>query len=240
MKRASNNQSGNALWFILVAIVLLGALTVLLSRSGTSVNQSGDVEQARIRAGQIMRYAKGLESAIDQMKMRGISENAISFENDDTAQDYTNPSCNLDTNGDPMIDCKVFANGGGGQTYNKPPTGTNDGSEWIFTAANNVGTIDYPIGTTTARSGNDIIMLLPNANIDMCIQANKDLGIAIDSTIPEDDTGIAFTPFIGTFDASLVVLDGDATPFEFDGKASGCFVDGGSGITYFYYVLLAR
>jgi hypothetical protein len=233
MKRTLS-QSGNALWFILLAIVLLGALTILLSRGGTSVNQSGDVEQARIKSGQLMRYAKGIEASIDQMKLRGVSESLISFENDDTATDYTNAGCTTN-------DCKVFANGGGGQTYNKPG-GVNDGSDWIFTGANNVGTIAYPVGTTASRTGNDLVMLLPNVSTEVCIQANKDLGVAIDSTIPEDSTGIATTPFTGTFDTTLVTIDGDPTPFELDGHAAGCFTDTGATphVTYFYYVILAR
>ncbi len=234
-----DNESGNALWFILIAVVLLGALTLLLSRSGSSVTQSGDVEQARILAGQAMRYAKGLESAIQQMKMRGISESDLSFENDDTATDYTNAACTVD-------DCRVFVSGGGGQSYIKPPTGANDGSDWIFTGANNVGTAAYPVGTTAFGMGNDIVMLLPAANRDMCIQINKDFGIGTAGSIPVDETGIALAAFTGSFAASLTVIDGDAAPFELDGHTAGCFADGlgtpalTDDIIYFYYVLLAR
>lgn len=235
----SYDESGNALWFILIAIVLLGALTILLSRSGSSVSQSGDVEQARVLAGQVMRYAKGLESAIQQMKMRGVSESDLSFENGDTATDYTNATCAVD-------DCRIFVSGGGGQSYIKPPAGTNDGSEWIFTAANNVGTAAYPVGTTASGTGNDIVMLLPGASRDMCIQINKDLDIGTAGTIPVDETGITLTPFTGDFPASLVTIDADAAPFELDGHTAGCFADGlgtpalTDDIIYFYYVLLAR
>jgi hypothetical protein len=181
-----------------------------------------------------MRYAKGIEATIDQMKLRGISESIISFENDDTATDYTNPGCSVN-------DCKVFANGGGGQVYKKP-SGANDGSDWIFTGANNVGTDAYPVGTTAARTGNDLIMLLPNATPELCIQANKDLGVAVDSTIPQDDTGVVTTPFTGTYDNTLVTIDGDPAPFELDGHPAGCFIDTAANpdVTYFYYVLLAR
>lgn len=235
----SGKESGNALWFILIAVVLLGALTILLSRSGSSVSQTGDVEQARLLAGHVMRYAKGLESAIQQMKMRGVSESDLSFKNDDTAADYTNTGCTVD-------DCRIFVSGGGGQSYIKPPAGANDSSEWIFTAANNVGTAAYPVGTTASGTGNDIVMLLPAASREMCIQINKDLGIGTAGVIPTDETGIALTPFDGDFPASLVTIDGDATPFELDGHTVGCFADSlgtpvlTDDIIYFYYVLLAR
>ncbi len=232
---SDRSQHGNALWFILVAIVLLGALTVLLSRSGTSVNQSGDVEQARIRAGQIMRWAKGIEVTLEQMKLRGISESNISFENDVTATDYTNADCTTN-------DCKIFANGGGGQTYLAPSLGMNDGSEWIFTGANNVGTVDYPIGTTESRAGNDLILLLPDANETLCLQINRELGIGTSGMLPEDSTGISTEAFTGTYNSTLVVLDGDGAPFELNGRSSGCFVDTNPNpdVIYFYYVVLAR
>ena len=42
------NESGNALWFILIAIALLAALTVVVTRSSDTVEQSGDVERQRI------------------------------------------------------------------------------------------------------------------------------------------------------------------------------------------------
>lgn len=232
------SQHGNALWFILVAIVLLAALTVLLSRSGSNVDQSGDVEQQRIKASQILRWAKGIESAIEQMKLRGISERDISFENTVTAQDYSNALC--DAHADPN-ECKIFATGGGGQNYLNPPSGSAaTGSEWIFTGANNVGTTAYPIGTTAAGTGNDLVLLLPNANAALCAQINRDMEIA--SPIPTDATGIALTPFVGAYNAALVVIDGDATPFELNGKASGCFTDTipNPDVTYFYYVVLAR
>ncbi|MCE7886996.1 MAG: hypothetical protein DYH13_05770 [Alphaproteobacteria bacterium PRO2] len=232
------SQHGNALWFILVAIVLLAALTVLLSRSGTNVDQSGDVEQQRIKASQILRWAKGVESAVEQMKLRGISESDISFENTVTAQDYSNASC--DAHKDPN-ECKIFATGGGGQNYLTPPSGSAaPGSEWIFTGANNVGTAAYPVGTTAAGTGNDLVMLLPDANAALCSQINRDM--EIDGGIPTDATGIALTPFTGDYDAALVVIDGDGPPFELNGKASGCFTDTNAtpDVTYFYYVVLPR
>ncbi len=222
------------MWFILVAVVLLGALTVLLSRGGNNTSQTGDIEQARIKASQIMRYARGLNAAIEQMKLRGVSENSISFQNATTATNYANAGCAVD-------DCKVFDTGGG-QVYNDPPAVTNDGGEWIFTGDNNVGTAANPVGTSGARTGNDLVMLLPNANEAMCIQINRDLSVGTAGTLPEDSTGIGVTAFTGTFAASLTELDGDAAPFELDGKEGGCFTDTAPNpdVTYFYYVLLAR
>lgn len=234
MKR-TNTESGNVIWIILVAIVLLGVLTAILSRSGSSVDQSGDFEKLRVRATQIMRYTKSIESAIQQMQTRGVSESDISFENPTTTTDYTNANCSVD-------DCKIFSTGGG-LTYQDPPAGANDGSEWIFTAANNVGTTAGPAGTTAASTGNDIIMLMPNASTELCQQINRDLAVGTAGTIPVETTGIATTAFTGTYvGGGPTILDGDPAPFELDRQPAGCFTDAAPNpdVTYFYAVILAR
>ena len=228
------SQRGNALWFVLIAIVLLGALTMLLTRGGSSVSQSGDVEQLRVRASQLTRYAQGMAAAIDQMKMRGISDSDISFENVKITTSYANPSCS-------KPDCKVFDAAGGGEDYRAPPDNVNDGSEWIFTGANNVGSTNHPVGTTAAGTGNDLVMLLPNAKPDLCIQLNRDLHVGTPGIIPEDHSGTDLTPFTGTYANSLSIIDGDPL-FVLDGKTAGCFVSTNAtpNVIYFYYVLLAR
>lgn len=238
-KSPQKNQAGNALFFILIAIVMLGLLTVLLSRSGSSVEQSGDFERDRIQAGQILRYAKSIETAIQEMKLRDISENDISFENPTTATDYTNANC--DAAGDRSFpSCMLFDIEGAGLTYRNFPR-ANDGSDWIITGANNVGTTAGPVGSTADRSGNDIIMLLPNMDDNLCIQINRDLDVGTGGTLPVDTTGIDTTEFTGTFAAGgPTILDGDPTPFELNNETAGCFVDDASSITYFYYVVLAR
>ncbi|HBR68930.1 MAG TPA: hypothetical protein DEA55_06100 [Rhodospirillaceae bacterium] len=230
-----NAESGNVIWIILVAIVLLGLLTAILSRSGSSVDQSGDFEKLRVRATQVMRYTKSIESAIQQMQTRGISESDISFENPATTTDYTNANCSVD-------DCKVFSTGGG-LTYQDPPSGANDGSEWIFTGANNVGTTAGPAGTTAASTGNDIIMLMPNASTELCLQINRDLGVGTAGTLPVETTGIATTAFTGAYaGGGPTILDGDPAPFELDRQSAGCFTDTAPNpdVTYFYAVILAR
>lgn len=234
MKRGLKD-SGNVLWFILIAVALLGAITMVLSRGGSSVNQAGDIEQRRVQGTQILRYAKSVEAAIQQMKFRGISENDISFENPDTAVDYTNANCTV-------TDCRLFDVGGAGLNYRDFPS-ANDGSEWIFTGANNVGTTAGPVGTTAASSGNDLVMLLPNMRSSLCVQINRDLRVGTAGTLPVETTGIATTAFTGAYPGGgPTVLDGDPTPFELNEQRTGCFVDEAAtpDVTYFYYVVLAR
>ncbi|MCC6598070.1 MAG: hypothetical protein IT559_04715 [Alphaproteobacteria bacterium] len=231
---AHTDERGNALWFILIGVVLIGALTMILSRGGSNVEQSGNVEQLRVKSSQLLRYGKSVQIAIEQMKLRGVSENDISFENGSPA---TNVNAKCTNTG-----CKIFDAGGGGLTYRNFES-LNDATPWIFTGANNVGTTAGPIGTTAAGSGNDLVMLLPNTNQALCLQINRDLNVGTAGTIPVDSTGIATTAFDGNFPAAgPIIIDGDGAPFELDGHEAGCFTDSAPDpdITYFYYVVLAR
>ena len=93
----NDKESGNALWFILVAIGLLGLLTVMLSRSGSNTNETGSYEQNVIAANEILSYAKNMENAVQGLLARGCSENELSFWHDsngdgveDNNDDYFN------------------------------------------------------------------------------------------------------------------------------------------------------
>ncbi len=228
-----NSQNGNVLWFILIAVALLGMLTMVLSRSGSVVDQSGDIEQLRISGGQILRYAKSLESGIQEMTLRGVSENDISFENAAPAI-AANANCTTTA-------CRVFHVEGAGLSY-KEFNSANSGADWIFTGANNVGTTAGPVGSTADGTGNDLIMLMPDISSDLCIQINRDLGVGTPGTLPVETTGIDTTVFDGTYPTGgPTLLDGDPTPFELNRKTAGCFVDANdSDKVYFYYVLLPR
>lgn len=236
-RKSSSSESGNILWFLLIGIVLIGLLTALVSRGTSSVDQSGDVEQMRIVAGQILQTAKAFENAAQNMKLSGISESDISFQNNDTAVDYTNTKC-------ADVSCRMFESGGAGMTYTAPPAGalTTTNTEWIFTGANNVGTAAGPVGTTAPGRGNDLIMLLPNITQGVCRQINRLLEVNAPSYDPPVDEGISFAPFTGTYDPSAPpkILEGNATAMELNSRSAGCFFDTATSGYYFYQVLVER
>lgn len=240
MKRKSPHpESGNVLWFILIAIVLVGLLTALISRGTSSVGQSGDVEQMRIMAGQILQTAKGYESAVQNMKLNGISESDISFQTADiTGTDYTNAKCT-------KIECRIFESGGAGMTYTAPPPAavTDATTKWIFSGANNVGSTAGPVGTTAAGTGNDLLMLLPNLTEGVCKQINRLMEVNAPSYDPPVDDGISYAVFTGSYASSpLTILEGTTAGKELDNKSAGCFfdTDPARNSNVFYQVLLER
>ena len=216
-------QRGNALWFILIGVALLGALTMILSRGGSSVDQSGDFEQRQVKVSQMLRYAKSLEAGIQQMRLRGVSENDVSFWHDsdgngteDASDDYFNANCTV-------TDCKLFDVGGGGLTYTPPPSGVSDASDWIFSGDNDIDTV----GTTSP----DLVMFLPQVKASVCAHINRVLSTSYGGT----ESNVDFTEFTGAYTATQAVN-------QAAGQEAGCVdYDPGSGVEpLFYYVLIKR
>jgi len=143
-------QSGNALWFILIAIGLLGLLTVSLTRGGSSSNDTGDYEQNQIIASEILTYAKSIENAVQSLLSRGCSENEISFENG-VVTGYANPNAPTDKS------CHVFNSAGAGMTYERDDVLIS--SELQIT------------DVQTTRT--DLLFLIEGMNDSICSQINR-------------------------------------------------------------------
>jgi hypothetical protein len=172
------SEKGNALIFILIAIALLGLLTVTLSRSGDSTNDSGDYEQNQIAASEILSYAKSIENAVQMLLARGCSENDISFENNVVAG-YTNPNAPTDNS------CHVFDVAGAGMTYQSTP---------IFTGAYQI----TDVGTTRA----ELLLLLEDQNSLICAQV-----IALSGTPSIDENYNTPAQFVGIYDNTNAIGD---------------------------------
>lgn len=219
-----NTQRGNALWFILIGVALLGALTMILSRGGSTVDQSGDFEQRQVKVSQMLRYAKSLEAGIQQMRLRGVSENDISFWHDsdgngteDASDDYFNANCNG------LTDCKLFDVGGAGLTYIPPPSGISNSADWIFSGDNDIDTV----GTTAP----DLVMFLRDVRSSVCAHINRVLGTSYGGT----ESDVDFTVFTGAYTATQSINLAA-------GQQAGCIdYDPGGGVEpLFYYVLIKR
>lgn len=74
-KSARRNERGNALIYVLIAIVLFAALGFTLSRS-TDTSEVGtlDEERAALYATQLISYASQAKSSVDQMLFTGASD----------------------------------------------------------------------------------------------------------------------------------------------------------------------
>ncbi len=225
MNEPRKQESGNALWFILLAVALIAALTATISRSTDTAEQSGNIERFRIQASNIMRHSTSVRQAVENMRLVNVGESQVSFENDFTSADYTNGTC---------AECVIFSSLGGGIAYMAPRDNwlDDDGTtppgfgEWEFTGTNSVPGL---------RSGRpELIMSVGYLREGLCDQINAVLDLPF-APVPIDADGFDQTAFQGTYTST-------ATINNMTGISSGCFNDtsvDGRGHT-FYQVLIER
>ena len=243
-----NSESGNIIWFILLAIVLLASLTVLLTRSADTVEQSGNVERQRIQGSNVLASAKTLDEALKQMSMRGISENEISFDVS-FLSGYANPSCTGTA-------CRLFDVAGGGQSYKAPSTDWLDNTqsaqprygEWYFPSAvcvAGVGTGGVGCGSDLSTTDEDLLIVLPWVKKKLCIQINNLLGVTNPAGVPSKLSGDAFTAGYPMYTGSFTAEGGEISDaaLALSGQKAGCFEGNGippAGSYHFYYALIER
>ncbi len=144
---------------ILLAVVLVGALTIAIQGTTRPEGASISPEQLVIDVTAVQRYASELERAVLYIvTQNGQSQDDIRFAHFDAHADYGN----LAADADPVE--QVFHQDGGGATYRAPPAGINDGSAWEF-----YGTTHAP---QVGSSRSDLIAVLPNVTQDFCNHLN--------------------------------------------------------------------
>ena len=231
MRCQTLSQRGSILVYILLAIVLLGALTVALRNNNTGGSGDIDKESMIIKAGQVQKDANELAAAVNDLLGNGISESDIRFAHDDAATEYGN------IDDDPQN--QIFGKEGAKATYKKPPENINDGSPWEFFGSSRI----VQVGSDRA----ELIAVLPNVTEAFCKGINSQLGF--DPTIQPKDEVNGSTPdcvkgtgserFQGSFnDASPNLLD-EASFSKLPALQACVYCESDSTYNY-YYVLLAR
>jgi hypothetical protein len=239
------NQSGNVIFYVLIAVALLAAMSYVVAQSGRGGVGSLSSDKAALYADEIISYGNVVSQSTDQIRLRGYLVEWLSFENSVVAG-YENPTCSDD-------ECKIFHISGGGVNYIAPKSAWLDfdqsaqphyGEYYIYGGASSGG-------FATARD--DLILFLPYIKKDICIAINDKLGTTPSARDVPLETNGPFESgdkFIGTFGSSLdYKVYGDGTVGQTDilfGKSGGCTESSGGGAlppagTYHYYqVLQAR
>jgi len=232
---AQTPETGNVLFYVLIAVALLAALTFAVSESGRGNIKKLSDERARLYATEIIEYGNILANAVAQTRLRGYTAEQISFENN-TIAGYTNANCTDDI-------CKIFHPSGGGVNYMSPPEDANDGSSWFIggdTCIDQIGT-----GTSNCNSltsvVNELILFLPDVDESVCVQINELLGIDNPSGSPPAEALNSYNEankWTGTY-ANLYAIGG-----VFVGVSTACYRAAGplppNGTYNFYKVLIAR
>lgn len=219
-----NSQNGNIIFFILIAVALLGALSFTIMR-GDGGGHKIDRERHLILATEIEQYGAELTQAIRIALDNNLSEQDLSFAHVNAPSDYG------DAGTDPT-NTQIFSLSGGQAEYRTPKTEISSASNWEF-----YGESAMPqIGSSNA----DLIAVLPDVTKDFCDAFNKRQGLDITSTYPED-TAACFKAadadrFDGAFNATPNTLD--TSTFSLMPTPSAC-VQCGSDY-HVYMVIYAR
>lgn len=227
MKDAINQkQSGNVLFIILLAIVLIGALTAVLQGSGTQ-NATIDKETLSLHFSTVQNYASELERGVTYIMQNGTSESDIRFAHPSADSDYGDLSADADKSD------QMFHAQGGGAQYREPPKGINDGSQWEF-----FGHSALPnVGSDKA----DLIAALPNVTPAFCDVVNSRIGY---SAQPEDSSACLMGADGDRFDDVTQFSSSPNTTiestFSIKPATQGCVQCTSNDTRHFYYVIMTR
>lgn len=221
-------ESGNAMFYILIAIALLAALSYAVAQGGRTGAQNLTEDRQRLLATEIIDYADIMKKTVQMLRLRGSQFSDLSF-----------ASANLAGYGVPGAAPahELFNSEGGSLLYKKPDDDAlASPSDWVFTATNEIENI----GTTGGAAGNaDLLMVLQPILKDVCTRINILLGVDNPAGDPPADADIdTTTPFTGSDGFAQSV--GDDPGSALAGRNAGCFRETASGNYYFYQVLLPR
>ncbi len=230
-------QSGNALWFILIAIFLLGGLTVLLSRTGGQTEETGSAEQVSIQASEILRYLSSIKSGVDQLRGRGCGENQLSFwydSNGDGSENgsdsFYNPAAPTDRS------CHIFhVNGAGVRHKNidakyldtsksaRPYYGTTAFSTACVTDIGSIMGAPACNTPSVAATSAELIATIPYLKHDICKAINRSFFSNVTIPVDQFNAFVVGSLFTGSFNQNSPAINFTAPYSSYFGKNVACF-----------------
>lgn len=240
-EKCRQNEAGNVLFLILIAVALFAALSYAVTQSTRSGGGGADGETTLVNSAQLTQYPASIRTSIVRMVIGGVDVNTLEF---NAPADFAN--C---TTGVPGVFPRcVFHPTGGGATYQQVPgdlMASGIPGTWIFNGENEINLIGTTVGgdapdSTTA----DLIAFLPGVSDSICNRVNEELGIGSNT----EDTGIVFTSasnMVNTGGTPTSLAAGGATIGDdvgtsdsLDAQPFGCFTQGGQNV--YYHVLIER
>jgi hypothetical protein len=250
MKIRNNNQKGNVLFLILIAVALFAALSYAVtqsSRSGGDASKETNV----INTAALTQYPNSVRTSVLRLIIAGVDPLDLQFNKPDQFDTGTYPG---------IIPARaIFHPQGGAASYQQVPanltTVPGGGAiDWKFNANFEVPLLG--LSQTGSGNGNEVIAFADGITQSICGRVNKELHA--DDQIPEIATAIATTsgnldnsriatsagppqtPLVPSTESAVLTSTTPASPNWFSNKALGCFRNGSAGNYVFYYVLAER
>ncbi len=230
------NEHGNVLFLILIAVALFAALSYAVTQSSRSGGSDAGKETNLVNSAQITQYPSSIRTAIVRMIIGGTAVETLKF----------NPPSAFSTM--TTLTEGVFHPTGGGATYALAPKDvltTAGTGEWIFNGNNQIVNIGTTAATVDANTA-DLIAFLPNITESLCKKLNESLGLPT-APLPTV-TGLEMTKLMDTTNTGFCsgstcggTIGSASGTHVLNGKPFGCFSDGGTPakLTY-YHVLVER
>ena len=235
-RNSTLDQSGSIFFYILLGVVLFGALAFTMSRGMRSQSTEALTKrQIEIAASELLGDAQTLERGVDRLRQNSISESDLCFAHDSisninkTAYE-TISACGSDEN-------KLYRPEGGGVSFFPVPADwlesvhtTHQGyGEWIFSNENAVAGLGS--GALNTASSVELIAHVNHLKEAVCAAINKELGI---TGIPDN---------VGAFDPTAPVSGsfssgGQINVAALSGKKAGCFQNSAQWNSYIFYTVL--
>lgn len=235
MNTPKHTESGNVLFYILIAVALLAALSFAVSDSNRGSVQTLSDDRARLYATELIENANILSSAVSQLRLRSVELDQLCFDHPNFApNDYNHAGCADTFN-------QLYDLNGAGITWTNVSAELGDTSAGADNLFHYYGDNEIEgIGTTCGNAGcSDLILLVDELQLSVCQQINTLLNITPAVTAPPTDSDYGETRYIGAFGFSETIGD-EAGGTTLSGRTEGCFERTTGGEYAFYKVLIAR
>ncbi len=175
-----DSERGNVLYYIFIAVALLGALSYAVAQGTRGSAKGLTEEKQRLLAAEIIDFGDVVKKAVATLRLRGISFSGLEFSYPGSAG-YDNAACAAD-------ECNIFSTGGGGVLY-KSASAQALGSPqpWVFAANNEIQDVGLTAGDATST---DLLVILPDVVQGVCVEINGKLGVINPSGEPPEDAGL--------------------------------------------------
>jgi hypothetical protein len=245
-------ENGNVIFFILIAVVLMAALSYVFTQGTRTGQENIGAQKAGLAASEILEISARLQNAVRQLQINGCRDQEISFENS-VVSGYENAFAPADET------CHVFAAHGANISWVRniePNLDSNHSGAPLYGEAyypanlcvDGVGSNTGPDCDSDGDSGSeDIVMIYPYLNREICLAINERLNIPAPGGQPPSDNFFSsgLPQHDGTFADGQRIDSNTSDAQDLRGRSAACITTpGGGGVpggTYhFYSVLLAR
>ncbi len=238
------NESGNVLFLILIAVALFAALSYAVTQSTRSGSGTTERETVLLNSAGLTQYPTTLRTAVVRMILAGFDIGEIGFDSP-TAPSFGGVSARN----------QVFHPQGGGAVFQDAPLevmAANQPPTWFYNGNFEVAGIGQD-----DEGGNDLIAFLPGVTVGVCRRLNEELGVRTIAATPNTtgvpdfngdnnlirDTHMLGETFLTEAAAGNRISNVSGANDDFRGQPAACFRDSdiiaGGGFV-FYSVLLER